>query len=196
MLVFDHGAIRVAYQNCHQICPGFWRSAQPSPRDLRRAAQLGIRTVVNLRRPSADGPGSSSLRLEVAACEEAGLELIHFPISSHLAPSRSQLLEASILFSRLRYPLLVHCKTGADRAGFMSALYLLMQKKRPLDEALQQLRLRYGHLKFTRVGLIDAFFEQYRCDGEIRGLGFTEWVETAYDPNALLRSVARWRQYA
>jgi hypothetical protein len=35
--------------------------------------------------------------------------------------------------------------------------------------------------------VLDAFFERYRVEGEAKGLGFMEWVETVYDAKALER---------
>src|SRR5262249_28381673 len=86
-----------------------------------------------------------------------------------------------------QYPALVHCKSGADRAGFAAALYLLMVEKRPLDEAARQLSLLYGHFPFAKTGILDAFFEAYRREGEAKGLDFMTWIETAYEPEKLQR---------
>jgi hypothetical protein len=69
----------------------------------------------------------------------------------------------------------------------MSALYLLVHEKRPLDEAVKQLSWRYGHFKFAKTGILDAFFESYRVGGLEKGLDFQTWVETVYDPSALER---------
>jgi hypothetical protein len=69
----------------------------------------------------------------------------------------------------------------------MAALYLLVHEKRPLDEAMAQLSLRYGHLRFAKTGILDAFFERYRDEGVPRGMDFLDWVATTYDPEALER---------
>ena len=69
----------------------------------------------------------------------------------------------------------------------MATLYLLVHEKRPLDEALQQLSWHYGHFKFAKTGILDAFFQRYRLEGLDKGLDFQTWVETIYDPEALER---------
>jgi uncharacterized protein (TIGR01244 family) len=163
------------------VTPDFWRAAQPAPADFRRAARDGIRTIVNLR----GGREFGSWQLEKEACADAGLQLVDFVLRSRGAPDRERILSAPAFFASLDYPILVHCKSGADRASFVSALYLLVHEKRPLDEALKQMSLRYGHLKYAKTGILDAFFEQYRRDGLARGQSFIEWVETGYDPAAL-----------
>jgi len=48
----------------------------------------------------------------------------------------------SNLFGTLEYPILMHCKSGADRVGLMSALYLHTRHGVPISEARRQLSLR------------------------------------------------------
>ena len=52
---------------------------------------------------------------------------------------------------------MMHCKSGADRAGLMAALYLLIAKQ-PAREAVKQLTWKYGHVKQAKTGVLDAFF--------------------------------------
>jgi protein tyrosine/serine phosphatase len=183
MLVVDHGVVRLAYRNRHQVSPEFWRSAQPAPHDIAAAARLGIRTVVNLRGPGGHG----SWPLERDACEAHGLKLADFLIRSRGAPEREMVLAAPAFFEQLEYPVLVHCKSGADRAGFMAALYVLLRQKRTLEEAMDQLHWRFGHVRLAKTGILDAFFERYREDGLARGTSFLDWVARDYDPEALER---------
>jgi hypothetical protein len=69
----------------------------------------------------------------------------------------------------------------------VAALYLMIREGRSATEALRQLSLRYGHFRFAKTGILDAFFERYRDEGEARGVPFLEWVEHHYDPKALER---------
>jgi len=181
MLAVDHGIFRVAYLNFHKVTPTFWRAAQPTPTQIAALARDGLKTIVNLR----GGREYGSWPLEREACEANGVTLTDFVVRSRGAPDRESLLAAPALFDRIAYPALVHCKSGADRAGFMAALYLIVHEKRPVEEALSQLSLRFGHFRFAKTGILDAFFEMYRRDGQSRGIGFIEWVEKHYDPAAL-----------
>lgn len=182
MLLVDHGVFRLAYLNRHRITPGFWRSAQPAPHQLAWFAAHGVRTIVSLR----GGREHGSWQLQREACERCGLRLVEFVLRSREAPSREAILAAKAFFGGLEYPVLVHCKSGADRAGFAAALYLLLQEGRPAAEAMQQLSPRYGHFRFAKTGILDAFFERYRLEGEARGIGFLDWVENIYDPDTLM----------
>ena len=183
MVFVDHGIFRMIYLNRHRVTPDFWRAAQPSPGDLAQAARDGVRTIVNLR----GGREYGSWPLEKEACDKLGLALRDFVVRSRGAPERETILQAGRFFETLDYPVLVHCKSGADRAGFMAALFLLIHEKRPLDEAMAQLSLRYGHFRFAKTGILDAFFERYRTEGLAHGMPFMTWVETVYDPEALER---------
>ena len=184
MLLVDHGIFRFVYANCHKLSDKAWRSAQPAPHHFRRFADAGIRTIVNLRGPRQCG----SYWLEEEACARLGLKLINFQIRSRAAPTREELKGAERLFDEIEYPMLMHCKSGADRAGLMSVLYRFLHEGVPLDEATQELSLKYGHIRQADTGILDYFFEKYLADNAVRPMPFFEWVETAYDPDELKRT--------
>lgn len=183
MVLVDHGIFRLAYLNLHQVSPGFWRAAQPAPHDIRRLARNGIRTIINLR----GGREYGSWPLERDACAAQGIILREFVARSREAPAREVILGAKQLFETIAYPALIHCKSGADRAGFMSTLYLVLHEGKSVAEAKRQLSLRYGHFRFAKTGILDAFFDMYLRDGEPAGLDFMTWVMTVYDPEELRR---------
>jgi protein tyrosine/serine phosphatase len=79
----------------------------------------------------------------------------------------------------------MHCKSGADRAGLMSVLYLHFRQGEPIDRALRMLSLRYGHMRQGKTGILDYFFERYLSDGAAKGMTLLEWVDKDYDPEAL-----------
>lgn len=180
LMLKDHGVLRLAWHNLHQIDEGMWRSNQPTPRRVEQAAQAGIKTIINLRGPRSDG----GWKLEAEACKKAGIALVDFTARSRAAPDKAMLYAARDLFSRIEMPALMHCKSGADRAGLMAGLYLLIHRQRPVSEALEQLSFRYLHVRQAKTGLLDAFFESY-APFEAQGMAFFDWVEKVYDPEAL-----------
>lgn len=180
MWLVDHGFIRDIYANRHPVAPGVWRSAQPAPHHLEAAKALGVRTVLNLR-GRRDTCGSYILERD--ACEHLGLTLIDFPIRSRGALERETLLAAAAIFDTLDYPLLMHCKSGADRAGFMATLYLFLREGRDLGQAMRiHLSLRYGHVRHAKTGIIDRFFATFLAETDGRPASFVPWVRDAYDP--------------
>jgi protein tyrosine/serine phosphatase len=183
MIFVDHGIFRLFYLNQHSVDGRLYRAAQPWPHQIARFAALGGKSLVYLR----GGREHGSWPLEKEAAEHHGLVLTEFLARSREAPSKDMLLSSPAFFDTLAYPALIHCKSGADRAGFVAALYVLVHLKRPASEALEQLHAKYGHFHWSRTGILDLFFERYRDTGEARGIPFLEWIEKHYDPEALQR---------
>jgi len=180
LMLSDHGFLRLLYRNRYQVTEGLWRSAQPSPADIRWAKAAGIRTVVSMRAASFGGD-----HLEREACAAAGLDFQRVIMRSRAAPLKESLYEALDLFPRLERPVLLHCKSGADRAGLATALYLIIVEGASAAEAKAQLSLRYGHFSSGRTGILDAFLDEYAETGERAGIPFAAWVDRVYDPDAL-----------
>lgn len=183
MILSDHGFFRVIYLNLHRVTPNYWRAAQPTPSQIRQMARRGVKTVINLR----GGREFGSWPLEREVCESKGLKLVDFLVRSRGAPDPKKMAEAEEFFNSLTYPVMAHCKSGADRAGFMATLFLIVHEKQPVKVAIKQLSWRYGHFRFAKTGILDAFFERYQEEGEAKGIDFTTWVKTIYDPDALER---------
>ncbi|MEL6373689.1 MAG: sulfur transferase domain-containing protein [Pseudomonadota bacterium] len=181
MLVMDHGIFRLAYSNTHKITPDAWRSAQPAPHNIRAFARAGGRTVVNLRGMRVCG----GQWLEEAACRKAGLELVTYQLRSRAAPSRAELHGVRDLLRRIEYPVLFHCKSGADRAGLMSVLFCHLHAGQPIEQARRQLSLRYGHIAQAETGIIDRFFDSYIAYNRATPTPFFTWVDEVYDPQAM-----------
>ncbi len=182
MLLFDHGLLRKAWRNEHEVAPGVWRSSQPDPAMIRRLAAQGVKAIVNLRGATEWG----SYFLEREACRAAGIELVDFKLNSRKLPSREELLALDALFERLPKPFLMHCKSGADRAGFAAALYLLLRGDMPVDEAKRQLSWRYLHLRGAATGVLHFLLDRYAADSAGEPMSFRAWVERRYDPEALM----------
>ena len=180
LMAKDHGFLRLRWHNLHQIDDEMWRSNQPTPKRIEQAKALGIRTIINLRGPRNDG----GWRLEAEACDRLGLNLIDFTARSRAAPDKQMLHDTKALFEAIEGPALLHCKSGADRAGLMSALYLLIHKGRPAAEALEQLAWRYLHVKQAKTGLLDAFIKAY-MPYEAEGMELFDWIDNVYDPDVL-----------
>ncbi|WP_448204726.1 fused DSP-PTPase phosphatase/NAD kinase-like protein [Azospirillum sp. sgz302134] len=174
----DHACFRLIYSNTFRISPNMFRASQPSPSHIREAAKQGVKTILNLR----GNRDCASYFLEAEACRRHGLTLVDFPVSSRDMPKKETLLKARELFERIEYPALLHCKSGADRAGFMAALYLYIHEGVPLEQATKQLHWKYGHFKQAKTGILDYFFELYAAYNEKRPTPFWDWVERIYDP--------------
>jgi protein tyrosine phosphatase (PTP) superfamily phosphohydrolase (DUF442 family) len=184
MLFFDHGVVRLVYPNRHRLSADAWRSAQPVPHQIHRLAREGIRTIVNLRGATDTG----SYHLEREACQRAGITLIDFPVRSRAAPTRAELNAVRDLFARIDYPMLMHCKSGADRAGLMSVLYAHWVLGQPISEARGQLALRFGHIRQADTGVLGRVFDDYLAYAAAMPISFADWIDTVYDPDGIKRA--------
>ncbi len=174
----DHGFLRLRFQNLHRISDEMWRSNQPSPEQIaEHASRRGIRTIINLRGESSRG----FYLLEREACAQQGIELVDFQVFSRDTPTRETIFAARDLFGSIAYPALMHCKSGADRAGLMAVLYLMLRQGSDLDTAVQQLSWRYLHVEAGKTGVLDAVFKAYRTFRESRPKPFLDWVAEDYD---------------
>lgn len=179
--LIDHGIFREFYLNRHRLSGEAFRAAQPAPRHIRQLARMGIKTIVNLR----DERDCGSFRLERQACERAGITLVNFGVKSRGAPLKDRIHGAKALFSAIQYPMLMHCKSGADRAGLMSVLFHIFRLGEPVDVALKQLDWRFGHFKQADTGVLDYFFTSYLAANARSPIDFLDWVDTVYDPDTL-----------
>ena len=180
-LVVDHGMVRVAWSNLAVVAPGrLYRCNHPLPGRLARLKRrLGLRTLINLRGEA--GNGSDALSRDAAA--RLGLDFVNIPFQSHGAPQRDRIVQLHEIHQTMRLPALMHCKSGADRAGLAAGLFLLFEGS-PASDALAQLSWRFGHLRRSKAGILDEFFLQYQRDSEMQK-PFLQWVLEDYDEVAL-----------
>ena len=175
----DHAFLRLGFSNAHWIGPDMIRANQPWPFQLKWWARRGLKTVINLR----GGFDSAFYALEKDACERYGLRMVDATMYSREIPSRERMMYAQELFQTIEYPALMHCKSGADRAGIMSVLYRHFHLGEPIREAVKELSFRTLHVRQGKTGVLDYMFERYLTEAEPQGIAFMDWVMSdAYDP--------------
>jgi len=176
----DHGIFRFKWRSLHKISENTYRSNQPFPwQILADKNKRGVKTIINLRGIR----NCSSFFLEKETCEKHNIKLINFPVTSRAAPKAETILAAKKLFNEIEYPIIMHCKSGADRAGLMSALYLILHKNVSVIEAKKQLSFKYLHIKHAKTGILDAFFDNYIKENKNKD--FLDWVKNDYNPEKL-----------
>lgn len=147
--------------NFHAVVPGeFYRSAQPDAAMIAKiTSEHGIRSIVNLRGENATTPWYIE---EIAASKQAGAEHLDFRMSSKRELTPQQAQELIAMLRAAPKPVWIHCHSGADRAGLVSALYLAAVKHEDPAVASRQLSLRYGHVSafgFNNTAAMDRTFE-------------------------------------
>lgn len=185
----DHALLRVWWHNTEEIAPGVWRSNQPGRKRVQRWKKMGIRSVVSLR----GDLGSPHGKIERAACAESGLQYSCTWLSGTRAPGREALLELVELFRTVERPFIMHCKSGADRTGLASVLYLMVIEGVPLEQARKQLSFRFLHVSASAAGVLGHMLDLYARRQAKSAIGIEEWIATEYDAQELTRSFARLR---
>ncbi len=131
-------------------------------------------------------PHKSHHVIEADACRRLGLTMVDFRMNSREAPALEEVKAAKALFETLDYPCLMHCKSGADRAGIMAVLYAHFRLGQPMRQAIGQLSKRHGHFREGLTGVLDYAFERYLAEGEPEGLTLIEWMSRpGYDRGAI-----------
>jgi protein tyrosine/serine phosphatase len=134
-------------QNFEEVDPGkFYRSAQLTPQELEEKIKLyKIKTVISLR-----GAPEKSYWVDAQRKVLKNLNVQFVPISwtTDYFPESAQLKNYLQTLKTAAYPILVHCRTGADRTGEATALYAIDFMKLPKEEAISKyLSFKYWHVE-------------------------------------------------
>lgn len=185
-LLVDHAVLRLGWTNFAAVKDGaLYRSNHPVPFQLERfTRKVGLRSVINLRGLCANGSDA----LSRDAARRLGLEFYDIALESRGAPQRVRIERLAEIFGSMPRPALVHCKSGADRAGIAGALFVLIEGG-TVAEARSQLSWRFGHIRQSNTGILDAFLDEFERDGEGRK-AFLAWVAEDYDEAALRQRFA------
>lgn len=181
--------------NQHTVIPGkVFRSAQPSGKDLQKLIRDNqIRTVVNLR-------GTSQVydwyQVEARTLHDANVSLEDITLSANRLPPPTELHRLIDVLDHTEYPILIHCKQGADRTGLASAIVQLLYTDADLATARKQLWPIYGHVRAGRTMAIDEFFDLYEewltAQGTVHTSDrFRHWALKVYSPG-VARSELMW----
>lgn len=180
-LFVDHAIFRLFWSNFQTVIPGkVYRSNHPTPtRLLNLTKKYHLKTIINLR--GKRNCGSDALSRHIS--HKLNLKHYDLPFESRGAPHIDRILNLANIYKTIEFPLLIHCKSGADRAGLVSALILLFENY-DIHSAMRQLSWKYGHFKYSRTGILDAFFTQYlqQTHGKVN---FLYWLQSQYNEKQL-----------
>ena len=133
--------------NLHAVSAGvLYRSAQLSKSQTGWAVrEYGIKSVLNLR---GAHKGEAWYDDEMAASGALGLTHFDYPLSAKRFVTNQQIEEILGILRQAPKPLLVHCKSGADRAGLVAAVYRYSDTGASAAQADEELSLVYGHFPY------------------------------------------------
>jgi len=121
--------------NFQKVDDHVYRGAQPTNSGFKELAQLGIKTVVDLR-----DIGEHSQADEQKVVTDLGMRYVSIPMHGMSTPKDDQVAAVQALFNDTTSgPVFVHCKRGADRTGMVVAVYRISHdqwdNKKALSEA-------------------------------------------------------------
>ena len=140
-----YGFYRWEEGNFHEVSPRqVYRSRQLNGTELTEAGRrYGIKSILNLR---GANHGSQWYQDEVEVAHRFGLRLYDYPITASRELTAEQIEHLVAILRDAPKPILIHCKSGADRTSLVSALYLVALDRSSVEVASQQLSVYYGHL--------------------------------------------------
>lgn len=109
--------------------------AQPSEEQLRKMAEEGIKTVVNLRTAGEEDQPFSPEE-EGERVRALGMEYLHIPVSSK-EPRAEQVDQFRVEVPQLPGPVFVHCAKG-KRAGAFAMMHQAVEAGWSGDETLEK----------------------------------------------------------
>jgi uncharacterized protein (TIGR01244 family) len=121
--------------NFQKVNDRLYRGAQPTDRGFQDLAQLGIKTVIDLR-----DTGEHSQADEQKIVTSLGMRYVSIPMHGLSTPESDKVAAVQALFNDADSgPVFVHCKRGADRTGMVIAVYRISHdgwdNKKALSEA-------------------------------------------------------------
>jgi protein tyrosine/serine phosphatase len=155
--------------NFHEVVKDeVYRSGQLNESMIaHKVEELGIRSLLNLR---GRNRGKDWYDGEVAFCEKLGIQHYDIPLSAGQEVSSKRMAEIVNILKTAPKPLLIHCKDGADRAAFASALYHLVIAGKSPQEADRELTIWYGHVPMLtpHVAAMDRSFWSYARNRDLK----------------------------
>ena len=146
--------------NFHAVTPDLYRSAQPTAEQVAEwSIRYGLGSVVDLRGYHPTWPEQIAVR---GTCEILGVEWYNVRMSARRAPSVGEVALLREVFRVARRPILVHCRSGADRTGLAVAVYLILWESMTPEDAVEvALCIRYGHLSLTHPHMRRFILEEF-----------------------------------
>ncbi len=169
--------------NLGTVDPGrVFRAAQPVAQLPQLIKDHHLASILNLRGGSSRDTWYAS---EVRTAEASGVGFFDFPLKPTRRPTRRELLTLIDFFDHCQFPLLIHCKAGADRTGLASALYLMMHKDEPPRQAIRAFTIYHGHIPIFGTERLHEPLDEYARWLDSQGLAhtparFRKWVKNDY----------------
>ncbi|MCP4674014.1 MAG: dual specificity protein phosphatase family protein [Deltaproteobacteria bacterium] len=121
--------------NLHKINDRLYRGAQPTAEGFKQLKEMGIRTILNLRRYHSD-------KDEITEANLGGdfFEYVPQPVNAWGVDEKNVVEFLKIVTNPQKQPVFFHCLHGADRTGTMAASYRFVIDGWTAEEALDEMK--------------------------------------------------------
>jgi tyrosine-protein phosphatase SIW14 len=124
----------VQIDNFGRVDATLYRGSQPQGHDYADLKALGVKTIVNLTSDDAD-PNERTMT------EGAGMAYVQIPMTTHIAPTTTQLAEfLRLVNDPASQPVYVHCVGGRHRTGVMTASYRMTHEGWNAERAFNEMK--------------------------------------------------------
>ncbi|OFZ29045.1 MAG: hypothetical protein A2622_13210 [Bdellovibrionales bacterium RIFCSPHIGHO2_01_FULL_40_29] len=146
-----------------------YRSAQLTTEELADTIKkYGIKTVISLRGYPLQ---TRFYEQQDVALTRMKTDFVAIDMSDLYYPDEENLRRIFQVFEKGPFPILIHCRVGADRTGMVAALYQRAYMNKSLEEALEQLTFKYWHVplfKPAMTGFVRKFKDAHWAMNDYR----------------------------
>jgi protein tyrosine/serine phosphatase len=134
---------KIKIKNFGQMDDRFYRGGQPKESDFQSLADLGIKTVIDLRQ--------DPVSYEKRVVESLGMLYVNIPMSDKRYPRTEQVSQfLSLVDDPATGKFFVHCAGGRHRTGVMGAVYRFNHYHWSFDQVYAEMKdydfyTRWGH---------------------------------------------------
>jgi uncharacterized protein (TIGR01244 family) len=130
-------------KNFGKVSEHLYRGAQPDTVGVKNLAELGIKTIINLR------PFDKEWATEESDARAAGITFTNVPLKGLSRPTEEQVAKVLSLIDNSPGPVFVHCEYGCDRTGTIVACYRMRHDHWGAEAAQKEADI-YGMSKLER----------------------------------------------
>lgn len=142
-------------RNFGKIDDHVFRGGQPEEEEYEELADLGVKTVIDLR-------DDTKLRSRILS-EKAGMKYFNLPLSSRRAPTGVETDRfLSLVNDQTNWPVFVHCAAGRHRTGALIAVYRMEKYNWNAREAYEEMKDYKFYSTFGHGVMKDYVFDYYR----------------------------------
>lgn len=119
-------------ENFGQMDERFFRGSQPSEAQYKALSEMGIKTVIDLRKDNED--------YSKATVESLGMRYVHIPMTGWTTRDESVVEFLKQINDESNGKVYVHCAAGKHRTGLVGAIYRLENYGWDYDSAYKEMK--------------------------------------------------------